>query len=516
MSLIGYNGFADKTAQRIEIELSSPHPYSGFSVRGARRSGRSTLFSKISEKLLENGQANCFVGELTEATRENFEVTLLDSISNNPLCLNDYSRFKGEIQSPDGFFELSSELNQNENKPPVFLIDMGSALERAYEDGGMDRVNDITRLLRQIFNLLAEKNIKLILAIGLSENFVSAAVDFASDVYVDRYQNQLSLTNTSFENEPSESFRQIVSSISELEIPDTYAGLWRGSTITAGQFGENLKSRGVTTVSSEILWQNLHGQWPIIGEIHHPEIPGSDLADLLLVDAVISENRYPQWLEACDGGFRATDALYQEFGLLSPQKDPSKQERIKRRVDDPDDDEVAGDLLTGLSAHLQQLGVNQLLEAQNLGKKSALLETQLDSHPDPNLPDLERELTGSVFPKKLLVAGILAEDTAYEDLRPAMAECAAEQGFLLILLKEGLDFGRTPLSRYLRDQNIPYQTKIVSIEQEIATLLTEELDGSLTREVSKWISEACRCAIKGPPSIECVAPNNQKHIQRNN
>ena len=113
---------------------------------------------------------------------------------------------------------------------------------------------------------------------------------------------------------------------------------------------------------------------------------GSDLADLLLVDAVISENRYPQWLEACDGGFRATDALYQEFGLLSPQKDPSKQERIKRRVDDPDDDEVAGDLLTGLSAHLQQLGVNQLLEAQNLGKKSALLETQLDSHPDPNLP----------------------------------------------------------------------------------------------------------------------------------
>ena len=189
MSLIGYNGFADKTAQIIEIDLSSPHPYSGFSVRGARRSGRSTLFSKISEKLLENGQANCFVGELTEATRENFEVTLLDSISNNPLCLNDYSRFKGEIQSPDGFFELSSELNQNENKPPVFLIDMGSALERAYEDGGMDRVNDITRLLRQIFNLLAEKNIKLILAIGLSENFVSAAVDFASDVYVDRYQN---------------------------------------------------------------------------------------------------------------------------------------------------------------------------------------------------------------------------------------------------------------------------------------------------------------------------------------
>ena len=103
-------------------------------------------------------------------------------------------------------------------------------------------------------------------------------------------------------------------------------------------------------------------------------------------------------------------------------------------MDDPDDDEVAGDLLTGLSAHLQQLGVNQLLEAQNLGKKSALLETQLDSHPDPNLPDLERELTGSVFPKKLLVAGILAEDTAYEDLRPAMAECAAEQGFLTILL----------------------------------------------------------------------------------
>ena len=165
-----------------------------------------------------------------------------------------------------------------------------------------------------------------------------------------------------------------------------------------------------------------------------------------------------------DGGFRATDALCKRlvYYLLKG----SSLGAHKRRVDDPDDDEVAGDLLTGLSAHLQQLGVNQLLEAQNLGKKSALLETQLDSHPDPNLPDLERELTGSVFPKKLLVAGILAEDTAYEDLRPAMAECAAEQGFLLILLKEGLDFGRTPLSRYLRDQNIPYQTKIVSIEQE--------------------------------------------------
>ncbi|MDA7618220.1 hypothetical protein N8703_02855 [Verrucomicrobia bacterium] len=506
MSLIGYNGFAGKIAQRIELCLSSPKPYTGFSVRGARRSGRSTLFTKISEELCGNGQANCFVGELTEATRKNFEATLLNAISNSALCSDDYGEYQGNVQSVEGFFGLCAALNQNESKPPVFLIDMGLALGKAYEDGGMDRVNDITRLLRQIFNSIAEKNIKLILAIGLTEDFVRAVINFSQDVYIDRYKNEFSLTNTNFDGESSDSFRQIVSSISGLEIPDTYPGLWRGTTITAGQFGENLKSRGTTTVSGEILWQNLHGQWPIIEEIRHSEIPGSDLADLLLADAVISENRYPQWLEACDDGFRATDDLYQEFGLLSPQKDPSKQERINRRVDDPDDDDIARDLLTGLSEYLQRLGVCQLQEAQNLGAKSALLEAQLDSHPDPNLSDLERELTVSAFPKKLLVASVLTGDPAEEDLKQAMEKCDAEQGFLLILLKEGLDFGRTPLGRRLIGkvkgvEKIPHRIQLISTEEEIAKLLAEELDGSLTSEVSEWISEAVDARLKVHPPL---------------
>ena len=128
-----------------------------------------------------------------------------------------------------------------------------------------------------------------------------------------------------------------------MEIPENFTGIWRGNTVTAGQLGENLKNRTVTTVDSETIWQNLQGQWNIVESIHHDLIPLADLAELILADADISENLYPEWLEECDGGFRATDALYEHFGFVSPAKDPSKHEQIQRRVNDPHDDEVVID-----------------------------------------------------------------------------------------------------------------------------------------------------------------------------
>ena len=119
------------------------------------------------------------------------------------------SKFNEAIEMKFYYFIV----NENENKPPVFLIDMGFALQQALEVHGRSGVSVFSRLLRVIPNAQKEKNIKLILGIGLTDHFVNVSGDYA-DIWQQRYRNIFSLTNTNFEGEPSASFLQIINHVS--------------------------------------------------------------------------------------------------------------------------------------------------------------------------------------------------------------------------------------------------------------------------------------------------------------
>ena len=81
-----------------------------------------------------------------------------------------------------------------------------------------------------------------------------------------------------------------------------------------------------------------------------------------------------------------------------------------------------------------------------------------------------------------------------------MAECAAEQGFS-DSVKGRFDFWENPIKVPTRSK-YSYQMKIVSIEQEIATLLTEELDGSLTRKYPSGLGKFdARLKVHPPLSV---------------
>ena len=519
--LIGYKGSAKSIAAQAVENLMSTEPYWGFSIRGARRSGRSSFFAEVSEHLneCETIPINCFVGELVHATPEGFEQALLESIMTSNLCSNDYSSNHRKVRTPEEFFILCSDLYENEGKSPVFLIDMGKALEEQCSNGGMDDVIDLTRLLRYIYNLLKEKNISLILCIGLTPKFVSVAAEFAEDVFIQRYQSSITLMNVFFEGKPPYvAFQQIVQKISGLEIPDRYQGLWRGDAVTAGQLGENLKDSETSEITSQSLWQNLKGKWDILRNIQLEEIPPNELGELILADEIITDDRYRGYLEPCDGGYRANDQLYDTFrsahhidvSLCSPRRDPSTTKRIKIRVEDPQDDEVVGDLLSSIGRSMTPLGLSDIHEPEVLGHKSGLMEAQVDECTDPDLSILEKELLQGAFPRKLVTVVCLTSSYA-DDLKERLKEYAEEDCFILILCRDGIDFGSTPLGRYVRD-NIKSvkKEKTISLE-EITSFLSNQDEVLLDEVINNWVSDAVSDLFSKKPVL-CVGHQTIKRL----
>ena len=510
--LIGYKEYAKNLAVHVEDHLTGTK-YWGFRIQGARRSGRSSFFTEVSEHLNVNETvpANCFVGELVHATPEGFEQTLLESINTSNSCSHDYSSHLGKVQESEGFFVLCSDLYEKEGKIPVFLIDMGEAMEEQYSKRGLDGVKDLSRLLRKIYNLLEERNISLILGIGLTTKFVRDSEKFIADVF-HRYGAFVTLTNTFFEGEaPCVDFQQIVKTISGLEIPDRYQGLWRGDTVTAGQLGENLKVSGTSEITSQSLWQNLRGEWDILGNIQLETIPPKELGELILADETITDNLYPEYLESCDGGYRANDRLYKTFNFYSPWRDPSTTERIKRRVDDPDDNKVVGEILSSIGKSMDQLGLGEIHEPDVLGQKSGLMEVKVNEHANPDLNALEKELFQTAFPRKLITVLCLTANPAEEVLQERLKKYAEKDCFILILCREGVVnfFGRIPLGRYVHNNIGSARIETVSLE-EITSFLSDR-DEVLLNEVKSWVIGAISDLFSNKPVL-CVGHQTIKQL----
>ncbi len=145
-------------------------------------------------------------------------------------------QYQSSLTTPAGFFSLCAAFNQNEGFAPVLLVDMGGALDDAFSKKGMEGVNRITRLLRQIFNLLQERNIHLSLGIGTTLEFVKQAEDFAGDVYLHRYQPSITLSNSQLEDPRDKNFQEIVRSVSGVSLPDTLACLCERICVCPAQF----------------------------------------------------------------------------------------------------------------------------------------------------------------------------------------------------------------------------------------------------------------------------------------
>ncbi|MCP4611716.1 MAG: hypothetical protein GY845_23650 [Planctomycetes bacterium] len=484
--LIGYNESAKRVAKEIIDTLKSMKPYIGFKIAGARRSGRSSFFEEVSDCLNCNDifPVNCFVGELASATPKGFAETLLEAIKS---CSDDYLLFKEKLQTPDGFFELCSALNTNEGKPPVFLIDMGEAFEEMYSVSGLVGINDLKNVLRQIINFLETRNIPLVLGIGLTSQFVQETKDFASDVFVHRFQSSITLKNTFLEGEnPRDAFQEIVKKLSGLDLPDQFQGLWRGDTVTAGQLGENLKESRTTEITSQVIWNNLRGKWKILKHNPPETIPAAQLGELILADKVIDVNRYPDHLEPCDGGFRAKDKLYVDLGFYSPRHDPSTRDRIKRKLEDHEDDTVVGELLTNIGQRMEELGLVDISEPELLGQRIALMESQINDYIS-NSSEFEKSLYQSAFPMTLITLACLSPNPEDEILLQRLTEYADNNYFILILVREGEDWGRFPLGRYISNNIKTARIQTISLE-DIIRIISNPAEMPL-EVFNNWISE---------------------------
>lgn len=511
--LIGLTNSSKRAAAETVRRLTSIKPYGGFSITGARRSGRSSFFVEVARLLNANDDPaiNCFVGELSEATRGGFENTLLGSIKASDLCSNEYSAFKEKVQTPDGFFLLCETLYKQEgNKIPVFLIDMGRALDEEYRVRGFEGVRDLGMLLRNVVNLAEEKNVSIIMGLGLTLQFVNNAKDAARDTWIDRYGPMLSLNNNAFDSDdPGEPFRQIVKEISGLLIPNRYHGLWRGSTVTAGQLGENLKSSKASEVTSSSLWQNLRGKWDMLRDTTLDDISPADLGELVLADAVIPDNRYKDYLEQCEGGFRANDRLYEHFGFCSPRRDPSKSERIKRRVEDPDDDDVTCDVLLSIGRSLHVLGLHNISKPEALGQKCAWMEAQVEEFPGSDLDDFEKQLFKAALPRKLAIVAFLTAGANEDVLIEKLKNSAGISSFILILFREGIDFGRMPLGRYI-EKHIP-SASLQALSLDVVVSLLETPEEVFHTEVDGWVNDSIsKLFIRKPPL--CVGNSTVKQL----
>lgn len=509
--LIGHIGAAKNLNVEIIDRLKSTAPYWGFSIWGARRSGRSVFFNEISEHLNNNFNfpVNCFVGELEDATPEGFENVLFESIKKRGISSNDCPSLQGKIQTPDDFFIMCSELYAIEGKSPVFLIDMGKSLERSYDNRGMDGIIDLSRLLKTIYNRLKDNNINLVLGIGLTIQFVRKIESFAADVFVERYEPYMTLKNTSFEGDsPQESFCLIVKNISGFDIPEKYKGLWRGDIVVAGQYGENLKSSNLREITSQLLWDNLFGKWDIIGNTKL-NIPSEILGDLILSDAVIDGNRFPEFLEACEVGYRANDKLYEYFGFFSPRRDPGITERIKRRIEDPDDNDVTGELLTSIGNIIKELGQNEINTIEILEQKCALMEITINKYISSESSKLENELYQGVFPRNLIIIVCLTSNPPEDILLDKIKIYYERNCFISVLFREGIDFGRLPIGRYIEDNIKTIYKHAISLE-EIIHLLSNP-DEYLKDTINNWIIDSIQNLFKKKTPL-CVEHKTIKQL----
>ncbi len=268
-------------------------------------------------------------------------------------------------------------------------------------------------------------------------------------------------------------------------------------------FAENLRASDVSNTNADTAWANMRGVWNILENTSVAGISSSDLGLLVLSDAVFPENKYPTWLEECDDGYRATDELYEKFGLLSPRRDPSVKDRLGRRIQDPDDDLILHEILNSICSSLSDFGLNDFSSQEYWGRKSASVHAKLTSLTSLKLDDTDREIHESVLPRDLLLVLFLSSTPAEDELEEIISKQCQEDGFVLVLYLEGVDPGRIPFGRFLKELGVK---SVFSLSFEVIAQLLSASNEAVGNVIGEWIAQTTKDLFSKKPALGIKHP----------
>ncbi len=440
-TLKGWDNSLKNEATRIAGELNSRRPYAQFSIIGERRSGRSTFFQCLAAHInmtanyssdliglagdLEITEAGSLVTAFHEALVRSVGTSGGDRVVNCELS-------EQELLQTDALFLLASRVIENLKRTPVFLIDMGVALESADNAS----ILKLARVLKWVANNSNDRDIPFALGLGLTTTFFEHAKVIAGDVFRDRYQPRRALGN-SFESEaPFETFKGIVKDIAGAEIPTQFTGLLRVPGLTVGMYGENLRALKVKgEVSPKLIWEALRAYWKIIPQLSYADTGNfspADLAELLLADGRLPDNRGQQYLEkTAPNSYGANDKLYERFGLLPPRRNPTIRERFRNRLNDPEDSALVDEIARSMGQALEGVCQAEILETTIFPGRSAIVTATLKQLP-PTLgdesqgtPDLDQNFDAKALPKRLTI-GIYLDSPDSQSSKKSLAQASNE------------------------------------------------------------------------------------------
>jgi hypothetical protein len=530
--LRGWNNSVRSEAVRIASELNSSRPYAQFSVIGERRSGRSTFFRSLAQQLnntaeyssrlvaleseLEINQAGDLVTAFHEALVRSLATSSVEGAVNCTLT-------EQELVESDALFLLAAKVVENLNLTPVFLVDMGAALESADNAS----VLKLGRVLKWIANSKGDKDIPLALGLGWTGKFFERAAVIAGDVFRDRYRATRTLGN-SFESEseaPFDTFRSIVKDIAAAEIPSRFAGLLRVPRLTAGMYGENLSGlRANVEVSPAMLWEALRARWPIIPQLSYNDtnnLTSADLAELLLADGRLAANSCPEYLELTEpNSFAANDKLYERFGLLPPRRDPTIRERFTNRLNDQEDCALADEIAESIRRALSDVCHAEISEIKSFPGRSCIVSATLNELPPPleddgqaTTPELDQKLDTKALPKRFTI-GVYLDSPDAQEFEQELTTALKRGDFLMVCYPQGIlqAIGETEPFRAARKERLPY-CPLPSAEEDLCTLTSRGADTSRSDTIIlSWINRCVGEHLRMRPVIPLLSENGKKAL----
>ncbi|MFX0195354.1 MAG: hypothetical protein ACFFCW_04455 [Candidatus Hodarchaeota archaeon] len=516
--LIGWNKSAARITGEVLRILNSREPYYTFAIQGERRGGRSTFFGEMARIVDTNptSGAICFVGQLNEASVADFASSLLKAMEGNEKTSRRDS-FQGEkLLHPDGFFELVSEVIKRDQKKPVFLLDMGPALE----DATNDAIREVAFHLKIIANLMKNRNIPFALGCGWTKKFFDKAIVIAGDVYRDRYPSVLFLGCGFEESPPFGAFQAIVKKITSVNLPNRFSGLLRVPGITAGMYGENLKCHGIQgEPRSEDIWKSLQGEYSLIPQLSSEDIslPSSDLAELLLADGRVDQNfNNPDFLVLTqEREFQASEALYEKFGLMPPRRDPTAWERLRNRLSDFDDDQLLTEILSAFEHFLKNWGKAEECETLSFQNRTGILSVKLNqvTRSDEELSgseEINAEIDQLALPNYLTI-GLYLDSPDCEEFEKALIDCVKKGNFVFVLFLEGkYPIDKTPIGRKIKELGYPWYVKALSEEDFNNLLLSEADDFKNWETIQAVVDEGIRNHLAKKPTVPVLYEKGKK------
>ena len=527
--LIGWDKSLKSEAARIAGELSSNRPYAQFSIIGERRSGRTTFFQCLAQHINTTGGGSpdliLFAGDLEINSGGNlvtaFHEALVRSVAaSGAVGAVNCTLTAQELLQADAVFLLASKVIENVKRTPVFLIDMGAALESADDASVMK----LARVLKWVANSSSDRNIPFALGLGWTKTFFDRAVVIAGDVFRDRFRPRRVLGNSFESDAPFETFTGIVKEIAGVNIPARFAGLLRVPGLTAGMYGENLLGlKAKDEVSPTLAWEALRADWKIIPQLGCSEIgniSSAELAELLLADGRLPDNRCPEYLERVPANsFGASDRLYLQFGLLPPRRDPTIRERFRNRLNDPEDSALVNEIAKLMGQALKEVCQAEMDETRILPGRSAVLKATLKQLPpaledeSQGSPELDPNFDAKALPKRLTI-GIYLDSPDSPEFEKELSAGLKRGDFLMVCYPQGVlqPITETELFRSAKNDGSLY-SKVEVAEDDLCALASRVSDTALCNaRIVSWVSHCLSEHLSKRPAIPLLAETGKKAL----